>query len=298
MARRRAEFEVVLDELFSLLRMVPWWVGPIVIGVTWVGCAFVVPWIFVLIGGAFGDGDKGFARGLFNGLAVFPKIIAPYAAGVVGMVWVAALVRNFSDGARLDRQTGIESIRELSWRELEQLLAEAYKRKGYVVRETGPGADGGIDLVLEKEGEETIVQAKQWKAWKVNVKVIREFFGVQVARRAAGAIVVTSGRFTAEAERFAAENGVDLVDGEGLEALIAEVRRERKAAKAAGGAKAGQSAGGVKAGTTVAAAVKPVVCPLCSGGMVKRVAKKGARAGEAFWGCGAFPACKGTRSMV
>ena len=36
-------------------------------------------------------------------------------------------------------------------------------------------------------------------------------------------------------------------------------------------------------------------CPLCDGLMVLRTARKGKNAGSQFWGCAAFPKCKGTR---
>lgn len=36
-------------------------------------------------------------------------------------------------------------------------------------------------------------------------------------------------------------------------------------------------------------------CPLCSGDMVRREAKRGANVGRAFWGCTKYPTCKGTR---
>ncbi len=39
-------------------------------------------------------------------------------------------------------------------------------------------ADGGIDLVLRKEGQLTIVQCKLWKTQRVDVKVVREMFGL------------------------------------------------------------------------------------------------------------------------
>lgn len=34
-------------------------------------------------------------------------------------------------------------------------------------------------------------------------------------------------------------------------------------------------------------------CPKCSGTMVRRTIKSGANAGKEFWGCGAFPKCRG-----
>lgn len=37
-------------------------------------------------------------------------------------------------------------------------------------------------------------------------------------------------------------------------------------------------------------------CPNCAGTMILRTARKGANAGEKFWGCSSFPKCKGTRS--
>lgn len=39
------------------------------------------------------------------------------------------------------------------------------------------------------------------------------------------------------------------------------------------------------------------VCPLCGGEMRRRTAGKGPNAGRAFWGCSAYPACKGTLNI-
>lgn len=38
-------------------------------------------------------------------------------------------------------------------------------------------------------------------------------------------------------------------------------------------------------------------CPTCGGRMVKRLARRGNNAGRYFWGCAAYPRCKGTRSI-
>lgn len=37
-------------------------------------------------------------------------------------------------------------------------------------------------------------------------------------------------------------------------------------------------------------------CPRCSSRMVRRTARRGANAGNQFWGCSRYPSCKGTRS--
>jgi four helix bundle suffix protein len=38
-------------------------------------------------------------------------------------------------------------------------------------------------------------------------------------------------------------------------------------------------------------------CPLCGKPMALRTARKGARAGQQFWGCSGFPACRGSRPL-
>ena len=40
----------------------------------------------------------------------------------------------------------------------------------------------------------------------------------------------------------------------------------------------------------------PPDCPKCGQRMVLRTARKGPHAGSRFWGCAAYPNCKGTRS--
>lgn len=45
--------------------------------------------------------------------------------------------------------------------------------------ETGQGgADGGVDLLLQRDGSKTLVQCKQWKQQKVGVNIVREQFGL------------------------------------------------------------------------------------------------------------------------
>ena len=39
------------------------------------------------------------------------------------------------------------------------------------------------------------------------------------------------------------------------------------------------------------------LCPKCSGAMVLRTVRKGSVAGQKFWGCSDYPACRGTRRI-
>jgi len=176
------------------------------------------------------------------------------------------------------------ALRTLTWREFELLVGEAFRMRDYAVTETGgAGADGGIDLRLEKDRESFMVQCKQWRAYKVSVNVVRELYGVMTAEGAAGGFVVTSGVFTAEARSFAQGRNIDLIDGAALKRMIdsAQPSLARKSAAVPG---------------AVRSPVVEPICPRCGSPMIKRVARKGANAGKSFWGCRSYPQCKGVRA--
>ena len=195
-----------------------------------------------------------------------------------------------------------DALDGMSWREFELLVGEGFRLQGYQVLEAGGGGpDGGVDLVLSRPGlngaEKFLVQCKQWRAFKVGVDVVRELYGVMAARGAAGGFVVTSGRFTDEATRFAEGRNVSLIDGPKLHALLRD-------AKASGGRPPARAAAKpVAAPSTPPVGIQPQAqadvpnCPLCVKPMQRRVAKRGANAGGAFWGCTGYPACRGTRAV-
>lgn len=151
-----------------------------------------------------------------------PKMLAFYGQFVIPPIFLiggllGALKRKVQS-KKLDRIASAgnlgNAIRGLSWREFEQMVGEALRRQGYAVAETKSGPDGGVDLVLHKDGECFLVQCKQWKAIKVSVQVVRELYGVMASQGVAGGFVVTSGTFTAEARKFALGTNIHLIDGE------------------------------------------------------------------------------------
>ena len=61
----------------------------------------------------------------------------------------------------------------------EFLVAEACRRQDYSVDfSLGRGADGGVDLTLNRDDRKSLVQCKQWKTVSVGAAVIREMFGL------------------------------------------------------------------------------------------------------------------------
>ena len=87
-------------------------------------------------------------------------------------------LRSLKTARMLDAQTSLASIRELPWKRFEDLLGEAFRRQGFKVEETlGGGADGGIDLLLGREGNVTVVQCKRRNGAPVGVREVRELYG-------------------------------------------------------------------------------------------------------------------------
>jgi restriction system protein len=147
---------------------------------------------------------------------------------------IAAAVFSFFNqlrkGRMLENQTGLDSIKKLSWRQFEELVGEVFRRQGYLVLENpSDGADGGIDLRLRKNGQITFVQCKHWKSKSVGVKVVRELYGVMTAAKANNGILATFGNFTQEAKSFAKGKPIQLIGGNHLVKLISEVQKSSMA---------------------------------------------------------------------
>jgi len=115
----------------------------------------------------------------------------------------------------------------------------------------------------------------------VGVEPVRELYGVMAAQRAAGAFLVTTGRITEEARRFASGREIELIDGAQLEL---QIQRAASINKPSPGTQA----------TATPSAVKRA-CPTCGSAMLLRKAIKGSSAGQSFYGCSNFPRCRGTR---
>ena len=282
MARKRTSNAEVLMDAAAML---PWWAG----------CALALAFYLVLhrvatqeiaTTAAAGQIGSVATQAVWRGLA----FAAQYALPVLCLVGAAVsayrrhqrktLLTNVATSKSVDALNGI------SWQEFEILVGEAFRLQGYQVSKTGrAGADGGVDLVLRKGTEKFFVQCKQWKAFTVGVKVMRELYGVMAANGAAGGFVATSGSFTDGAKAFASGRNIELMDGPILIKLIKQAQAAR------------QGSSNEPAPPTLArpkAVVQPL-CPLCSKPMVRRTAKQGPNAGSAFWGCVDFPKCRGTR---
>jgi len=272
-----------LEDMIDLVSMLPWWLGVVLAPASY----FLMHSWAVRVAMDMATRPQ-ITSGLYYGLASAGQFLLPFVclAGAAVSAWRRHRRKELADSVAAANAPDI--LGEISWREFEILVGEGFRRKGYQVEELGGGgADGGVDLVLRKAGEKHLVQCKQWRAYKVGVQVVRELYGVMAAEGAAGGFVVTSGRFTAEARAFAEGRNVRLMDGDSLFTLI-------RSAQSGEMSEPTRAADQKPASNNPASTSQGPACPECAGAMVRRTARKGAHAGNSFWGCAAYPKCRGT----
>ena len=127
------------------------------------------------------------------------------------------------------------AISGLSRKEVERLVAEAYRRQGYQVEELGTTTgDADAGMLLTKATQRVLLQCKYWKTRKLAEMPVRELYGMMAAQSANAGILITSGSFTLEASRFAGYGRIQLIDGPRVLALLREDETaERSAGRAA-----------------------------------------------------------------
>lgn len=290
LARKKTSFA---EDLMDLVSLLPWWVGVTlaVISYMLLHRLVVPPTVTALPPSQMGDV---IARSMISAFAGLGQYVLPLIclAGAGVSAWRRRQRRTLISNTT--QAKGADALNGMSWREFEILVGEAFRLQGFSVSETGGGgADGGVDLVLSKGTEKFLVQCKQWKAYKVGVDVVRELYGVMAARGATGGFVVTSGSFSEDAKAFADGRNVKLVDGHRLFGLI----KQAKHSLSSRASTAGKSYSEPSTYTSEAKA-SVVACPTCGSEMVRRTAKKGANAGEQFWGCSRYPSCRGVRPLA
>lgn len=276
MARRRNQG--IFVDLMDLAAMLPWWLAFVLAVATYL----LLSGISLQPEPAIQGGRLGNAPQLVFGTAITALISILKYAIPVGFV-IGGFISLFKQAGRkklydyTSKGEDRSVLDTMTWRQFEILVSEAFKRKGYSVQETAAGADGGVDLVISKEGETYLVQCKQWKTTKVGIAKIRELYGVVASQNATGGIFVASGVYTKDATAFAKANRIRLIDGNELHAMIRNEKQHES--------------------NSAVTILDDVKCPTCNSAMVVRVAKRGPKAGNKFWGCSQYPQCRGARDF-
>ena len=178
------------NSLFAVLLRSPWWIS--------FGIAI-----------AIGAGSY----------AIFPKDMASLAP-FVGLPFLVtgcvAAWRQFRVPGAARVAATVQAVEAMAWREFAAVIEAGLRRDGYQVT----GMEGAADFCAVKGGRTTLVSCKRWKAASLGIETLRE---LEAARRKADAwdsMVVSIGRVSDGARRFATDNGMRILQGVELAQLL------------------------------------------------------------------------------
>ncbi|HEY5897908.1 MAG TPA: restriction endonuclease [Burkholderiales bacterium] len=269
-----------LADFFELISAMPWWLGVLLAGGSYAGFHFLA------------ERELAGPRSAHDYAQLSESLIKAWSAGLqyalpalfLAGAGVSALIR-LRRGKRVVEDPASEhvaALKAMSQVEFETLTAEGFRMKGFIVKERrGRIDDGRADLELVRGPDRALVHWKQWRAARVSMESVREFHALMSAKAASLGFFLTAGQFSENAREFARGRGIELIDGARLYAMFHDVRMAQTVPEQASAAKA----------------LAEPDCPKCGAKMVKRVAKQGAKRGQAFWGCSTYPACSGARPI-
>ena len=264
--------------IVELTALLPWW-GGVILAVASYGALHL--YVSRPLPASMSSGYM--TQGIGHAFAFSGQYLLPFLFLLAAVMSAARRWKRRKLLAGVVSSTAPDAVNGLNWREFEMLVGEAFRVQGYSVAETGRGADGGVDVVLRKDGEKYFVQCKHWRAQTVSVPIVRDLYGAMAAQGAAGGFVVTSGRFTKPARDFAEGRNVTLIDGQQLHAMMSKMPQALSAPVTS---------------TPMVERTDVPACPSCGREMVTRTARRGPQAGQSFWGCSGYPSCNATRAIA
>ena len=168
----------------------------------------------------------------------------------------------------------IRWLRGMHPSEFEEYIADLFGRLGYKTQATGGSHDEGIDVIAEKDGVKHYIQCKKYfSKHQVGSPEVREFWGAVAHHLGNGeGWFITTNKFTPEAEKFAEDKPIVLINQFELVKYIHLAEKQGFDSKP-------QTQINLK-------------CPQCGGGLIERSGKFGK-----FLGCSNYPKCQYTENI-
>ena len=185
------KFEMAPNSLFAILLRSRWWISFAVAAAFAAAARALLPPDYVVVG-----------------------VIGAFPFLVIGCIaawrqWRAPNPRHVAES--------LDAIRAMPWSAFSKAIEEAFRRDGYTVAaHPRPAAD----YELSRNGRVSLVACKRWKAARIGIEPLRELRVAKDQREADECIYVTAGELTDTAQAFAANNGVRLLQGAELAALL------------------------------------------------------------------------------
>lgn len=198
--------------------------------------------------------------------------------GFIGIVILMNVIKQFrkkkqqSTRRKKYLDSGIAAVDKMEGSEFEHFLLahfETFGFKGYVTQASN---DYGADLILKKDGLNTIVQAKRYSS-KVGIKAVQEIVAAKNYFNADQMMVVTNNYFTKPARELADSNNVELWDRSNIISIMNQNGSEATAKE------------------IIKKATDDMKCPRCKSSLVLKEGYYGS-----FYGCSKYPKCDFTRN--
>jgi restriction system protein len=125
--------------------------------------------------------------------------------------------------SRLARRADLKlaQLASLTAEAFEDFVAELFEMLDFEVERVGGSGDEGADLLLRRaDGLRAVAQCKYHKQTVVGSPVLQKFLGTIHHTKSHKGYFVTTTTFSLAAEKFAAENPIELLDGPRLVELI------------------------------------------------------------------------------
>jgi restriction system protein len=237
------------------------WIGLATVAVTFAFCGFLAP-SFI------------YPHGSLSRVGQWLLGAAPALAIVCASIAAYALFTQLDVRRLRQTKSRLDNLRDMDWQNFELLVADGFRRLGYEVDNRGWYVPSSrVHISLQKDGERTLVECRHWQVAQVGLGPVRELYSTLGDEHADGALLVTSGTFSVEAQAYARDKPIGLIDGRALLELVADSHKDARRD----------------------VVLDPPHCPVCERRMIRKKAPRDSTIGTFYWGCSAHPACPGTR---
>lgn len=125
----------------------------------------------------------------------------------------------------------MEQIEKLTPEEFEEFVGEVFEALDFEVQHSGGSGDEGADLRLKRGPMRAVVQCKYYKKGVIGSPELQKFLGTIHQSGSQKGYFVTTSSFSLSAEKFVANQPIELIDGPRLAEMVRELIGADKPAK-------------------------------------------------------------------
>lgn len=146
--------------------------------------------------------------GFIQSIPTLIQILWPFFLPVIIIAFIKILLQIYKNHQL--SKAGMPEIDKMSGEEFELFLVTLFQKMGYKTQHVGSTLhDFGADIIIEKDGMRTAVQAKCWHT-VIKESSVQEVYTSMKVHNCTKALVVTNNFFSWHAMQLAKTNGVEL----------------------------------------------------------------------------------------